>query len=598
MIRRVLRFLLPFTLLLVLAACVPVTSAPATGGASSATNAPPIAAKAPAATTSANLPPAVEYNLGDATIIQSHFSEDSRFRHMPVRLNGVIAVPPGPGGLYPVVLILHGTHPGCPIPDGDMVDRWPCAPEVEQPNYRGFAFLASELAAKGYVALSININAQNTFGFGEGQDGERLQQLVDLHLSALGKASAGGPNTFGVDLKGRADLNHLALIGHSRGGDGAAWLVQSGGLGAPRVYASKGYGPVAGLVLVAPPVIMPDAMGADVPQLIILPACDGDVTDQSGKHYLEALRGMPEHNQPATALWLERANHNAFNSILPGDLFAELGRIDCQPLLAGDAQRDFLAASAADFLTILFGSDPQARLDAAARLGSDVRAPAPAELYGLPARVATLAAGPDRHPLFLPASEGELTTNRAGGSVTADGVTTFFCPEGYYTPFTRPGSEPCRRVNLTVPGQPAMAVISWEKPGAALRFALPAGKGDLSQATAISLRAAVDPMSPLNATGKPQSFSVRLTDGAGKTAGAATRPHEPALQFPPGVLEDDPLFGVHFSGRVPMTTIRLPLSDFAAVDLANIREIALEFGPTASGSLFIGDLEWVRQPLR
>jgi hypothetical protein len=210
--------------------------------------------------------------------------------------------------------------------------------------------------------------------------------------------------------------------------------------------------------------------------------------------------------------------------------------------------------------------------------------------------VATLAAGPDRHLLFLPAAEGELTTNRAGGSVTADSVTTFFCPEGHYTPFVRPGSEPCRRVNLTVPGQPAMTVISWEKPGAALRFALPEGKGDLSEAAAISLRAAVDPLSPLNPTGKFQGFSVRLTDGAGKTASAATRRAEPALQFPPGILQDDPLFGVHFSGRVPMATIRLPLSDFAAVNLADIREIALVFDQTPTGSLFIGDLEWVRPP--
>ena len=587
---RCIRFaktLVAFTVLAAaLSACVPLPPAappPATRDASTPGEIAPAS------------PKVVEYNLGDATIIQSHFPEDSRFRHMPVRLNGVIAVPPGSGGLYPVVVILHGTHAGCPIPDGDMVDRWPCAPEVEQPNYRGFAYLASELAARGYVALSININAQNTFGFGEGQDGERLQQLVDLHLSALGKASSGGPNAFSVDLKGRADLGRLALLGHSRGGDGAAWLVRSAGLGAPDVYASKGYGPVAGLVLVAPPVIMPDATGADVPQLILLPACDGDVTDQSGKHYLEALRGAPEHHQPATALWLERANHNAFNTILPGDPFAESGRSDCEPLLAGAEQRDFLVASSADFLTTIFSADREARLDAAGRLGSDVRAPAPAELYGRPARVATLSAGADRHLLFLPADEKELATNRAGGSVSADGVTTFFCPEGYYTPFMRPGSEPCRRVNLTVPGQPAMAVISWDQLGAALRFALPEGQGDLSQAAAISVRAAVDPLSPLNPAGKTQSFSVRLTDGAGKTASVATRPAEPALQFPPGVLEDDPLFaGGHFTGRVPMTTIRLPLSASTGVNLADIREMALVFDQTPSGSLFVGDVEWVR----
>ena len=62
---------------------------------------------------SGSLPPAVEYDLGEATIIQERFPEESRFRNMPVRLNGLIAAPET-AGPHPVVVILHGTHPGCP----------------------------------------------------------------------------------------------------------------------------------------------------------------------------------------------------------------------------------------------------------------------------------------------------------------------------------------------------------------------------------------------------------------------------------------------------------------------------------------------------
>ena len=40
-----------------------------------------------------DLPPAVEYDLGEATVIQERFPTDSRFRNMPVRLNGLIAAP-------------------------------------------------------------------------------------------------------------------------------------------------------------------------------------------------------------------------------------------------------------------------------------------------------------------------------------------------------------------------------------------------------------------------------------------------------------------------------------------------------------------------
>src|SRR5512136_2497627 len=234
-------------------------------------------------------PKAVEYNLGEATIIQERFPADSRFRNMPVRLNGVIAVPTTGKGPFPVVVILHGTHPGCP--EIDHVDRWPCDPADEQPNYQGFGYLAEHLATNGYVALSININAENTFGFGEPTPGERLTQIVDKHLKALTAASAGGENKFGVDLNGKADLRRLALIGHSRGGENALMVAQDAQLGAS---GTDGYGPVAGVLQIAPsPGFVDPLKGSPVPVGIILPMCDGDVISQEGQKLYEGARLAP-----------------------------------------------------------------------------------------------------------------------------------------------------------------------------------------------------------------------------------------------------------------------------------------------------------------
>jgi hypothetical protein len=113
--------------------------------------------------------------------------------------------------------------------------------------------------------------------------------------------------------------------------------------------------------------------------------------------------------------------------------------------------------------------------------------------------------------------------------------------------------------------------------------------------TETNLRAAVDPASPLNAAGSPQAFSVQLTDRAGNRATVGTRPGEPALGSPPGMMQGDPTMATgYFTGIVPLTTIRLALRDFAGVDLANVGEIALLFDQRPSGSLFVGDLEWVR----
>ena len=279
------------------------------------------------------LPAAVEYNLGETTIIQSMFPEDSRFREMPVRLNGIISVPEEGDGPHPVVVILHGNHPGCPFLEEDKLDRWPCDPEVERRNYPGFEYLVRRLAAEGYVALSININADNTFGFGEPNHIERLRQLVDLHLKALGTASDGGSNQFGVDLAGRADLHRLAFIGHSQGGEGAYFLIQLEQLDREKSFEKLGYGPVYGLILAAPSANYGGATAAKVPLAVILPSCDGDVFSQEGQLFYETTRIDPQNASWASSVWLERANHNFFNSTLLDESLERPGRPDCEPLL-------------------------------------------------------------------------------------------------------------------------------------------------------------------------------------------------------------------------------------------------------------------------
>ena len=49
-----------------------------------------------------------------------------------------------------------------------------------------------------------------------------------------------------------------------------------------------------------------------------------------------------------------------------------------------------------------------------------------------------------------------------------------------------------------------------------------------------------------------------------------------------------------FTGLVPLTTIRLPLSAFDEIDLSDIAEVALLFDQTPSGALFLADLEWAQ----
>ena len=538
----------------------------------------------PAPDLTAELPPAVFYDLGEATLIQDNFPEDSRFRNMPAQLNGVMAVPAGDGP-FPVVVILHGTHPGCPVDDAG-VDRWPCDPEVEQRNYAGFEYLVRALAARGYVALAPNINAENTFGFGEPIPGVRLRQLLDQQMSALAAAAGGGDNNFGVELAGAADVSRLGLIGHSRGGEMANYLTRQFGLDEPETAAALGYGPVAGLLLVAPAVIVQGSTGSDVPLAVILPACDGDVMQLDGQHFYEAVRFQTEHTWATTVL-LEGANHNGFNTVLGGDMIAYPGRPGCSPLPAAAEQQQFLVDYAADFLSTLFGAADEATA-AMARLGLDITQPAPAALYGRPARVNSLPPSANRQRLFGPLDETELTTNALGGATTADGTTLFFCPPDYTV---EAELAACRRPNFTNPANPAMAIVSWSGP-AELRFALPSGQFGLSDQAVLTLRVVLDPLSELNAAGMAQSFSVRLTDAGGAAASVVVGPNEPALQYVSGEFMEDEMFppGV-LDAVVHMTAVRVPLASFAGIDLNDVDEVALVFDQTPSGTLFVADVE-------
>ncbi|MBE2183526.1 MAG: hypothetical protein IAE89_08890 [Anaerolineae bacterium] len=537
------------------------------------------------------LPPVIEYDLGETTIVQSRFPEDSRFHNMPIRLNGIIAVPEDDAP-HPVVIILHGSHPGCPENESG-VDVWPCAPEVEQPNYRGFGYLAGQLAAQGYVVLSININAENTFGFGEGDPGERVLQLLNLHLNALAEAADGGQNNFGVELAGRADLCRLAYFGHSRGGELAHRLINDSDWQLEYTASCETGERGDGLLLIAPMVlfIMPESSSA--PMSIILPACDGDVITQDGQTFYETARLESDQQAWASSVWLEQANHNYFNHILSSDLFSQAHRIECETTLQPEQQRDFLVNYALDFLTTIFSEDSQAIADAASRMGMDISSPAVDSLYGLPARVAMMAARANRQPLLIPITEAGLYTNLLDGPITREGLAVAFCDQGFFTPQERPDMQACRRINLVIPGNPALILASWQQSGAALRFDLPDGR-DLSAYSVVSLRAALDPLSELNPPGASQSFSIQLTDALGNTATVPTRSDEPALVFPPGEAQDDVFFGDLFTGRVPLTTIRLSLSAFSGIDLTDIREITLLFDQAGSGALFIADLEFVR----
>lgn len=525
----------------------------------------------------------ISYNLGDATVLQQQFPEDSRFRNMPVRLEGVIGVPQS-DTTHPVVLILHGSHAVCPN------DSWPCTVDEEQPNYEGFTYLVKALAEAGYIALSINVNAEHTFGFGESPPTIRTQQLIDLHLAELAAANAGESDKFGVALNGRADLSHMVWVGHSRAGDFVNWIVREQNLA--ETASPAGYGPVDGILLVAPANIFVDALPiVDVPFSVILPACDADVSDLNGQGFYESARLDPERENWGTTVYLEGAEHNRFNTVLPSNYPLEQ-RPDCteDALITAVQQQQFLSQYTQDFLQTIYGDPAQAGM-ARERLGMAAADHVPTSYHNLAVRFNFLPSPDDQFMIMQPQSAAELSQNLLGGPMTLNGLTAQFCPGGYYVPANEPGSKSCKRVNFNQPGFPQQVIVSWETSGAEWRMAVPDTEANLTEYASIQLRSAIDPLSELNPAGEPQTFFIELVDESGNRAQVAV----PQIPFPLGEKQPNLYFdGGYFTGHVHMQSYRIPLAEFHGIDLDNVTEIALLFDQTESGALFLADLTLIR----
>jgi hypothetical protein len=345
------------TIVALLAACQDRSSNPlaisSNKGAASAV-APDPTGVGPNATTSA------EYQfdpLVDSDVLADRQTEIWARVYMPSDLS---AAP------YPVVIILHGNHETCGTGSNPRVDdncqyttTGTCPTGyVMAPSYLGFGYLADRLASWGYVVVSINANRGINCGAGiTFDDGLVLARgrLILKHLQRLSEwnTNGGTPASLGVELQGKLDFSQLAVIGHSRGGEGAraAFALYQDSMSPwpgriPNALTFQGIfeiGPVDGQSF--------RTLNADGTKWnVLLPMCDGDVSDLEGvKPFDRAMRSFAEN--PATqkstyTVW--GANHNYFNT--EWQRSDSSGCTDNLPLWSGDG------GSTAQQQTGLFGA--------------------------------------------------------------------------------------------------------------------------------------------------------------------------------------------------------------------------------------------------
>jgi hypothetical protein len=238
----------------------------------------------------------------------------------PVEMRARVVAPKGAVGRRPIALFLHGRHSTCYAGAVDLELIWPCPPGAESvPSYRGYLKAQHLLASQGYVTVSISangINGQDTVLPDIGTGGRSA--LIRLHLGHwadwAGEGRAAAPNI--VRAAPVADLSEVLLIGHSRGGDGVNRAAIDS-LTPPPSKDDGFHGPVRwkirGTVQLAPTSVGHNP-AADVPSVVVLSGCDGDVYDLQGQQTVDATRGVGSGTALHSALFVVGANHNYYSS--------------------------------------------------------------------------------------------------------------------------------------------------------------------------------------------------------------------------------------------------------------------------------------------
>lgn len=249
-------------------------------------------------------------------------------------LNGRVWFPEGPGP-FPLVLIVHGNH---------------AMKDFSDP---GYDYLGTLLASRGFIAVSVDENFLNHKFRGEND--ARAFVLLE-HLKVWEEWN----RTQGHAFEGKVDMDRIALIGHSRGGEAVAHAAAFNRL--PRypddANVTLGYNfAIRSLVAIAPcdgqykPAGHPTAL-ENVNYLVIQGGHDADVKTFMGLKQFKRVRFTSEHFRFKSAIYVYRANHNRFNTAW-GSLDAtapEGWLINDRPIMDMEEQRQVAKVLIAAFL--------------------------------------------------------------------------------------------------------------------------------------------------------------------------------------------------------------------------------------------------------
>lgn len=288
------------------------------------------------------------------------------------------------GRQYPLLVFMHGNHPTCgtgenPRRDNNnqyaMTGTCP-ANYVVVPNHRGYDYMASDLAARGYFVVSINTNRGIHAASGSPGDefviGPRGRLLL-RHLERLSRWDSGAeptPPELGVDLLDRIDFDQVGLMGHSRGGESVRFAYNEyRRSGSPWPALVESPVSIRGIFEIGPTDQGQNGQSLNADQTawnVILPACDWDLSDLPGMRPFDRMMSIAEPAPFFKSFYhVWGANHNYYNSewqVADANSGGIQGCIDHEELFdpleyGSPAQRETGRLAAVQFFTANVGAE-------------------------------------------------------------------------------------------------------------------------------------------------------------------------------------------------------------------------------------------------
>lgn len=214
-------------------------------------------------------------------------------------LNGRVWYPRGDGP-FPLVLIVHGNH--------DMT-------EFSDPGYE---YLGRLLASRGFILASVDENFLNGWIVGPEKEQAIRGWLLLEHLKLFREWNAAPGNLF----YRKVDLNNVALMGHSRGGEAVATAALFNSLAYDPDDANITFDyhyPIKALVAIAPVDGQYKPAGEfrfikDISYFTMQGANDSDVSSFNGSRQFDHVRYSGGGDFFKAELYIYGANHGQFNT--------------------------------------------------------------------------------------------------------------------------------------------------------------------------------------------------------------------------------------------------------------------------------------------